>query len=74
MTSMNRTKVSRLLSTDKDATRKVSWRSTATSWANVFRLRVRRHDPMLVLNMAAFNFDSGWDRILNPNKAHENGG
>lgn len=71
---MNRTKLNSLTAADKDATRKVSRRSTVNSWANVFRPQRRRHDPMLVLNMAAFNFDSGWDRILNPNKAHENAG
>lgn len=34
--------------------------------------RRRRHDPMLVLNMSIFNFDTGWNRILNPIKTHEN--
>ena len=24
----------------------------------------RRHDPMLVLNMALFNFTDGWDRAF----------
>ncbi len=26
--------------------------------------RSRRHDPMLVLNMALFNFTDGWDRAF----------
>lgn len=28
--------------------------------------RRRRHDPMLVLNMSAFNFETGWNRVFNP--------
>ncbi len=71
---MNRAKLNRLTPAEKDADRKVSRRSAVTDWPNIFRPRSRRHDPMLVLNMAAFNFDSGWDRILNRNKAHQNGG
>jgi hypothetical protein len=31
---------------------------------NVFRLRARRHDPMLVLNMSIFNFTDGWRRTF----------
>ncbi len=34
--------------------------------------RLRRHDPMLVLSMSIFNFDTGWNRVLNPIKTHEN--
>lgn len=34
--------------------------------------RPRRHDPMLVLNMLVFNFDTGWNRLLNPVKTYEN--
>jgi hypothetical protein len=34
--------------------------------------RPGRHDPMLVLNMSIFNFESGWNRILNPVKTYEN--
>jgi hypothetical protein len=30
----------------------------------------RRHDPMLVLNMSAFNFADGWGRTFS--KLHEN--
>jgi hypothetical protein len=25
-----------------------------------------RHDPWLVLNMATFNFEGGWNRTFNP--------
>jgi hypothetical protein len=30
----------------------------------IFRRRVRRHDPMLVFNMWSFNFTDGWIRIF----------
>jgi hypothetical protein len=30
----------------------------------IFRRRVRRHDPMLVLNMSIFNFTDGWRRTF----------
>jgi hypothetical protein len=30
----------------------------------IFRRRVRRHDPMLVFNMWSFNFTDGWKRIF----------
>jgi hypothetical protein len=30
----------------------------------VRRRRARRHDPMLVLNMSAFNFTGGWRRTF----------
>jgi hypothetical protein len=30
----------------------------------IFRRRVRRHDPMLVLNMTLFNFTDGWSRVF----------
>ena len=34
------------------------------------RLRRRfRHDRWLVLNMATFNFEGGWDRTFNPLRA-----
>lgn len=33
------------------------------------RQRRFRHDPWLVLNMAAFNFEGGWNRTLNPIRA-----
>jgi hypothetical protein len=29
-----------------------------------FRRRAERHDPMLVLNMASFNFTDGWRRTF----------
>ena len=29
-----------------------------------FRLRTRRHDRMLVLNMVMFNFTDGWNRVF----------
>jgi hypothetical protein len=34
----------------------------------VFQRRVRRHDPMLVLNMSAFNFTGGWSRTFSKNE------
>jgi hypothetical protein len=30
----------------------------------IFRRSRRRHDPMLVLNMALFNFTDGWNRVF----------
>jgi len=30
----------------------------------IFRPRMRRHDPMLVLNMSIFNFTDGWRRTF----------
>jgi hypothetical protein len=30
----------------------------------IFRRPVRRHDPMLVLNMSIFNFTDGWSRTF----------
>ena len=34
------------------------------------------HNPMLVLNMSIFNseagWETGWNRIFNPNPSHEN--
>jgi len=30
----------------------------------IFRRRVRRHDPMVVLNMSIFNFTDGWSRTF----------
>ncbi len=30
----------------------------------IFRRTVRRHDPMLVLNMSIFNFTDGWSRTF----------
>jgi hypothetical protein len=36
------------------------------SWWNFLPPRQRQHDPMLVLNMSAFNFESGWNRVFSP--------
>jgi hypothetical protein len=36
-------------------------------WARLrkrFRRSAQRHDPMLVLNMASFNFTDGWRRTF----------
>jgi hypothetical protein len=41
-------------------------------WPTVLR-RSQRHDSMLVLNMAMFNFSDGWNRMFNPMKVHQNG-
>jgi hypothetical protein len=42
--------------------------------SNKRRRRHRRsHDPMLVLNLAHFNFAEGWDRVFNPLETHERG-
>jgi hypothetical protein len=30
----------------------------------IFQLGARRHDPMLLLNMLAFNFTDGWQRTF----------
>jgi hypothetical protein len=32
--------------------------------SRIFRRSRRRHDPMLVLNMALFNFTDGWNRAF----------
>jgi hypothetical protein len=32
-----------------------------------------RHDRWLVLNMATFNFEGGWDRTINPLRASATG-
>ena len=37
-----------------------------------FRVRQRRHDSMLVLNMSLFNSGSSWDRIFSPVPQREN--
>ena len=33
-----------------------------------FRPSVRRHDPLLLLNMSLFNFTDGWRRTFSKNK------
>ena len=52
---------------------KTAQQSRRSKWRAMFRRRRRKHDPMLVLNMASFNFADGWDRIFNPLKTHERG-
>jgi hypothetical protein len=47
--------------------------SRRSKWRATFRRHRRKHDPMLVLNMAIFNFADGWDRVFNPLKTHERG-
>jgi len=47
--------------------------SLTRKWREIFRRRWRMHDPLLVFNMAIFNFDDGWNRIFSQFKAHENG-
>jgi hypothetical protein len=39
----------------------------------MFQRHRRKHDRMLVLNMANFHFADGWDRVFNPLKTHERG-
>jgi len=36
------------------------------NWRIWFQSPKRRHDRWLVFNMTVFNFQRGWDRILNP--------
>jgi hypothetical protein len=43
-----------------------------SDWRKRLQPRRRRHDPMLVLNMSAFNFEPGWNRVFNPVPAREN--
>jgi hypothetical protein len=43
---------------------KTKEQSFSQSLRRIFRRRVRRHDPMLVLNMSIFNFTDGWRRTL----------
>jgi hypothetical protein len=33
----------------------------------IFRRPLRRHDPMLVLNMSFFNYTDGWSRVFSKN-------
>ena len=47
--------------------------SLAEKWREAFRPRRKKHDPMLVMNMSVFNFESGWRRTFDPIKVHENG-
>jgi hypothetical protein len=34
------------------------------AWRSVFGTTRRKHDPFLVYNMAAFNFEGGWRQLL----------
>lgn len=42
------------------------------NWRKFLDRRSRPHDPMLVLNMSRFNFESGWNRIFSPVSQREN--
>jgi hypothetical protein len=44
-------------------TKQVQSNSKLSPWT-ILRRSSRRHDPMLVLNMALFNFTGGWNRVL----------
>ena len=55
----------RFLKNMKTQQRKNGFRETAR---RLFRRRVRRHDPMLVLNMSTFNFTDSWSRIFASNE------
>ena len=41
---------------------------------NLLRPRRRKHDPLLVLNLATFNAGGGWAQVLNPLKVRESVG
>jgi hypothetical protein len=42
-----------------------SEQTSATKPRKWFHRHRRWHDPLLVLNMSTFNFDSGWNLIFN---------
>ena len=44
-------------------TKQVQSNSKLSPWT-ILRRSSRPHDPMLVLNMALFNFTGGWNRVL----------
>jgi hypothetical protein len=44
-------------------TKQIQNKTKLGSWG-IFRRSSRRHDPMLVLNMALFNFTDGWNRAF----------
>ena len=48
---------------------KTKWRDPkdALMLRKAVRARRRRHDPMLVLNLATFNFAGGWSRTFSKN-------
>jgi hypothetical protein len=47
---------------------KTKEQSFSQSLRRIFRRRVRRHDPMLVLNMSIFNYSDGWSRTFSKNE------
>jgi len=52
---------------------KTSRSTRRSNWRVIFRRRRKKHDPLLVLNLANFNFVDGWDRVFNPLKTRERG-
>jgi hypothetical protein len=48
-------------------TKQVQSNSKLRPWT-ILRRSSRRHDPMLVLNLALFNFTGGWNRVLARNQ------
>jgi hypothetical protein len=48
---------------------KTKGQSFSQSVRRIWQRRIRRHDPMLVLNMSIFNFTDGWDRTLFKNQS-----
>jgi hypothetical protein len=44
-------------------TKRIQGKSKLGPW-KIFRRSSLRHDPMLVLNMALFNFTDGWNRAF----------
>ena len=44
-------------------TKQIQKKPKLGSW-RIFRRSSRRHDAMLVLNMALFNFTDGWNRAF----------
>jgi hypothetical protein len=53
---------------DPDKIMKTKGQSFSQSLRRIFRRRMRRHDPMLVLNISIFNFTDGWARTLFKNQ------
>ncbi len=45
---------------------------TVRNWRRIFRRPQRVHDPLLVFNMAMFNFAGDWNRIFNQARSHPN--
>jgi hypothetical protein len=46
---------------------------SAQRFQNYRQRRRFRHDPWLVFNMAAFNFDGSWNRLFDPLRASASG-